>query len=163
MERLVTPPRRSTSPSRGPLPLCEQALNWHIERGCKQRHLSLELSGKGSPFRFNVIWNAVIWLGPSCEVTEVTDQHQNITRSSHSLHQTGCFLRKIEETCLILGHFLAVSYRYWATSRTRGAHDKENKTSLYSWNDFYTDRVIFRLVFRRNQTFPANHKSCMRN
>ena len=29
MERLVTPPRRGTSPSRGPPPPCEQALRYH--------------------------------------------------------------------------------------------------------------------------------------
>ena len=32
---------------------------WLSERECKERHLSMELSGK---FRFDVIWNAVMWL-----------------------------------------------------------------------------------------------------
>ena len=42
-----------------------------------------------------------------------------------------------------------------------GTHDWECTTSLYLWNGVLTDRVTFWLIFPRNQTFPANHKSCM--
>ena len=36
-------------------------------------------------------------------------------------------------------------------------------TSLYSCTGVFKDRVIFRLILSRNQTFLANHKSCMKN
>ena len=37
--------------------------HWLSERACKQRHLSMELSGKRSALRFDVIRDAVMWLG----------------------------------------------------------------------------------------------------
>ena len=117
MDRWVTPPKRVTSPTWGPPPLCKQALRTNTYRNSISgiAHFSLSKKGNFTLFRFGITVKRRFWNYLRSHSSWVADLSQvditTVNRSvRHCAFSSFIFVNKYSLRFGLLAHFIMTSF-----------------------------------------------------